>query len=34
VTNEEVVKRARELILNSEYLFDIACEIAEEELYG
>jgi len=32
--NEEVLKRARELLVTSEYLFDIACEIAEDELYG
>jgi len=31
--NEKVLKRARELLLTSEYLFDIACEIAEDELY-
>ena len=29
---EKLVKRARELLIESEYLFDIALEIAEEEM--
>jgi hypothetical protein len=29
--SEKIVKRARELLLESEYLFDIALEIAQEE---
>jgi len=30
--SEKLVKRARELLIESEYLFDIALEIAEEEM--
>ena len=30
--NEEVLERARELLMESEYLFEIAVEIAKEEL--
>lgn len=31
---EEVVELARELLLTNEYLFEIALEMAQEELYG
>jgi hypothetical protein len=31
---EEVVELARELLLDNEYLFEIALEMAQEELYG
>ena len=30
--NEKVLTMARELLITSEYLFDIAVEMAEEEL--
>ena len=30
--NEEILSRARELLIESEYLFNIALEIAEEEI--
>ena len=31
---EKIVKRARELLLESEYLFEKAMEMAEEEING
>ena len=30
--NEMIISRARELLIESEYLFNIAVEMAEEEL--
>ena len=30
--NEKILSRARELLIESEYLFNIALEIAEEEI--
>jgi hypothetical protein len=32
IMNEEVLAMARELLITSEYLMDIAIEMAEEEL--